>query len=758
MRKTVPVLFVIFLVFSFVYGCTSATPFPVSSPTPSTSSTPTRIPPSPTPTTPPTKTPIPRILLPVRGLYVAFDRRGEWIGYYTGYVITHFTEMDNTVGHTISEEVALQLDAIQQMGVNTITIELQSSDSTYSDPHVAPTPPTCNTSPELGLKYPQPTPSEIKNLVSFLDMVQSRGMKVYLRLVNTHMEEQPPTNNELWLGTILNAIREHPALDLVLFEGGAHLTDLNGDGIMDSCGGNAEPPLWEGATSVAARYVKWAIQYGHSIGLPYRKLSAEAIVGDYFTYALAPSGPGPTDPHPYDPIHNLKGIFDSLNIPDDQRTYAISFYEHRKCFTAQGLFCVDENPHAWAIETISNLFATIGRQNGARVVAVEMGLLNPLDKTWSEENALESLVWIMQAYGIEGGCFWHWTDQTNFEEKDPRVAQAIKQRGLALTYNPIKDVLTKLYTQGQTNDLTFTPDGITPVFFSIVVSPSGVKSGEPFEITANLGETHLFVTADVSKLNPSQTDLIPMTQKSDGIYQATVMLDRWNAISNGNKTVRIDAMDFWSNIASTSTVINVKNPPPLLDPVPPDDDFNGKILDSTKWKIGTGGGATVSQDERLILSTDNKQASSVAQATSNWEFPGDFDVQVDFQIGEGWDSPAEDHLDGAYLAVTIDGQDYRITKVRNSNEDKFFSWSTTGVLSKSWESESVSGKYRLVRIGTDLFLLFDIGEGWQELASTTVPSSAAQLNLGNASLNASTAFTTYYDNFLINSGFTTYKP
>jgi hypothetical protein len=72
------------------------------------------------------------------------------------------------------------------------------------------------------------------------------------------MEEQPPTGNELWLGTILNAIKNHPALDLVLFEGGAHLIDLNGDGIMDHCGGNAEPPLWEITNSAGAPYITWA--------------------------------------------------------------------------------------------------------------------------------------------------------------------------------------------------------------------------------------------------------------------------------------------------------------------------------------------------------------------------------------------------------------------------------------------------------------------------------------------------------------------
>ena len=272
------------------------TPTPTASPVPLT----------PTPSPLPTSTPIPKVLLPVRGLYVSFERRGSWWGYYSGDVITHFDQFDSAVGHTISEEVSLQLDAIKQMGVNTIAFELQSSDSTYSDPHVPPTFPTCNISPDLGLLYPQPPPSAIRNLVSFFDLVHSKGMKVFLRLVITHMEEQPPANNQLWLGTILKALKDHPALDLVLFEGTPHMWDSNGDGVLDQCDYPAEPALWEGPTSVAARYVKWALQYAHSIGLPYRKLSAEAIVGDYYTYRLPPSGPGPNDPHPFDPIHVFK--------------------------------------------------------------------------------------------------------------------------------------------------------------------------------------------------------------------------------------------------------------------------------------------------------------------------------------------------------------------------------------------------------------------------------------------------------------------
>ncbi len=71
---------------------------------------------------------------------------------------------------------------------------------------------------------------------------------------------------------------------------------------------------------------------------------------------------------------------------------------------------------------------------------------------------------------------------------------------------------------------------------------------------------------------------------------------------------------------------------------------------------------------------------------------------------------------------------------------------------------AVSGKYRLIRKGSRLDILFDIGTGWQRILSKTVDSSPAQVYFGNGSINASQEFTTYFDNFQINSGLTTYKP
>jgi len=381
--------------------------------------------------------------LPVRGLYAQFERRGWPSEYWPGQVIQTFDQFDGVVGSTVAAEIALQLDTLHRMGVNTITYELRTADPDYVPGTDAF--PTCKLPPVLGLQWPEPTSTELKNLVALFDLAHAKGMRVLLRLTNTHMEEQPPTNSATWLGAILAAVKVHPALELVLFEGNTHLVDTNGDGTADACGTPAEPPLWLGPASAPAKYVQWAIGYGRSLGIPARKLSAEAIVGDFFVESEPPAGPDATDGHLWKPVAVLKGVLDGLGIPDAERTYALSFYEHRKCATAQSLPCVDADPALWAEQTLQGVLATIG-SGGARVVAPEMGLLTPGETTWNTEQALESLVGLFRRYGIDGGALWRWTSFTNDEDADPSLARPVKRRGVAFTYNAVKDVLVRDYT------------------------------------------------------------------------------------------------------------------------------------------------------------------------------------------------------------------------------------------------------------------------------------------------------------------------
>jgi hypothetical protein len=371
---------------------------------------------------------------PIRGLWVQFERRGWASGYWSGEVIQEFNNFDPVVGSLVSEEVALQLDEMGAMGVNTITFELRTADPTSGEF----TPPGCNMPPVLGLQWPQPTATELTNLTSFFDLVHSKGMKVILVLTNNHMEEQPPTHAEAWLGAILGTVKGHPALELILFNGNEHVIDTDGNGTPDSCGPPAEPPLWLGANSAPAIYVKWAIGYGLSLGLPARQLSAEAVVGDYFVDSQPPAGPSATDGHLWKPIVVLKGIFDALGIPNNQRTYALSFYQHGKCATARGLACTDMGPHAWAEKTLQSVYSVIGARSGARVVAGEMGNLTPVDPDWRTEQALESLVFLMGKYKAQGGSFWRWTSFSNDEDTDPQLADPVKERGIGFNYNRVQ--------------------------------------------------------------------------------------------------------------------------------------------------------------------------------------------------------------------------------------------------------------------------------------------------------------------------------
>jgi hypothetical protein len=381
--------------------------------------------------------------LATRGLWVQFERRGWPVEYWQGQVVQNFNQFDSVVGSTVAAEVGLQLDVMSKMGVNTVTLELRSADPAGANPAF----PTCALSPALGFQWPQPTSTELANFAELLSLINRKRMKVILVLTNMHMEEQPPTNSQTWLGAIFNVLMNQPAIDFVVFNGDAHTIDTNGDGIPDACGIQAEAPLWLGVTAIPATYVQWAINYAVSLGWPVSKASSGAVVGDYFTDSEPPGGPGTTGGHLWPPILVMKQIFDNLGIPNNQRLYALSFYEHNKCATARGLPCTDADPPTWADQTLGQeVYGTIGTGNGARVVAYEMGNMTPVNPNWSTAMALGNLLTLLRKYGAGGGSFWRWTSFMNSEDSDPTLATPIKVRGTNFIYNqPVQTVLSNQY-------------------------------------------------------------------------------------------------------------------------------------------------------------------------------------------------------------------------------------------------------------------------------------------------------------------------
>jgi hypothetical protein len=288
----------------------------------------------------------------------------------------------------------------------------------------------------LGLRWPQPTPTELANLGAFFDLLQRKGMKMILELQNNHMEDQ--TDSARWLGAILDVVKDKPALDLVQFDGNVHTLDLNGDGIDETCGVPSEAPLWLGPSSRAGSYVRFAIALALAKGLPAQKLSAEAIVGNYFTDSHPVAYGDATDGHFWAPVESMKAIFDSLGVSPEERTYALSFYEHRKCnrtVVPNSYPCVDADPQSWAEESLRRIRDLVGSE--PRLVASEMGGWTPVEAGWPTADAVEGLVSLFERYHIDGGAFWRWTNFNDSEDGDPSVATPVKRRGTAYVYNPV---------------------------------------------------------------------------------------------------------------------------------------------------------------------------------------------------------------------------------------------------------------------------------------------------------------------------------
>jgi hypothetical protein len=244
-----------------------------------------------------------------------------------------------------------------------------------------------------------------------------------------------------------------------------------------------------------------------------------------------------------------------------------------------------------------------------------------------------------------------------------------------------------------------------------------------------------------------------LIDRGDGTYTATTTINMWSESENGIKAVELRAMDFWSNEAQTVSVqVTLDNPAPELDDDPPSDDFDGPALDLERWEAQTTGGAAVAQDGRLVLSIDDEEAFSQASVASRWRLYGDLDVQVEWELAEGMVRPHDAYLDAASVTVEIGGESYVVTRQRFVGWDRIFFLDSVDAYSGDLPTAATSGRYRLIREGATLWVLIDVGEGWQRLDQKTVSREPARITLGAASVLASTAFTTYFDGFHVNEG------
>lgn len=364
-----------------------------------------------------------------RGLWTYFEHRGAPTGYHAGELLEVITTP------AAREDVVAQLRVMRAMGVNELAYEMRSADGPWP---VDSSFPRCHRSTALGPSWPQPTGVQIAGLRLLYGLANQHGMRIMLLLNTTHMEQ--PESNAAWLRSIIDAVKDLPAFDMVVFGGDRHSIDALPpyDGVPDSCGGESEAPLWLGPDSLQGKYVQWALAFARSLGVPTGKLGAEAIVGDYRHEAQQGAGPDAQDRHLWRPLEVLRTIYERLGFPATQRTYPLSLYAHPKCaYVESWLPCSEIGQDAWVRETLATSKARI--EGGARLTLIEFGA-----GAGDHARTVEHLGAVMQQLSIEGGTYWKWADETN-DPKWTDPTSVVKQRGRSFAFNPQQRELADLY-------------------------------------------------------------------------------------------------------------------------------------------------------------------------------------------------------------------------------------------------------------------------------------------------------------------------
>ncbi|MBI2688188.1 MAG: glycosyl hydrolase 53 family protein [Acidobacteria bacterium] len=198
-----------------------------------------------------------------------------------------------------------------------------------------------------------------------------------------------------------------------------------------------------------------------------------------------------------------------------------------------------------------------------------------------------------------------------------------------------------------------------------------------------------------------------------------------------------------------------------------DDAFTASRLDLGKWDLLSDSGAAISTGSGLKTSFNGSTALSQMRAFTLYQFSGDFDVQVDFSLGSGWNSPipvsAGGSLIGAGLMVFQDDPNWiEIFRSRFANTEGFTFASRADDLAgtsktRFFASSAGSGSLRIVSNAGSYHFSFNTGNGWVELGSVAAFKGPVRIALQTAKFIPSVSFATTLSNFQVNSGVTDYK-
>jgi hypothetical protein len=283
--------------------------------------------------------------------------------------------------------------------------------------------------------------------------------------------------------------------------------------------------------------------------------------------------------------------------------------------------------------------------------------------------------------------------------------------------------------------------------FNIAV-PDGttLKNGSKYKLTAS-SDSGYVLFADVSQLDTTMHS-IPLVETINGFYEAEAEISYVNGCEDGKKTLTLYAKSETGVIASKQVTIELKNGF-QSDIIPMSDNFNESALDLSKWNMPKD---YKLQEHMLLITAAPGGKDGI---TSRWQFIGDFDIQVDYKLNEGWIQQVSGKLDGGFLGVEIGNSWYEIDR-QYGKTDRLYA---DGKYIDLPENAPLQGKQRIIRSGNTIIIFSDWGNGWVELAREQVDggNQYASVALLNMCGDGENSFSSYFDNFIVNHGKSNYK-
>lgn len=196
------------------------------------------------------------------------------------------------------------------------------------------------------------------------------------------------------------------------------------------------------------------------------------------------------------------------------------------------------------------------------------------------------------------------------------------------------------------------------------------------------------------------------------------------------------------------------------------DSFAGTDLNSCNWETVNYGGSTMQQGA-LLLTTNGEASYSQAGVRSQYMLAGDFDVAVDYEIGNGWNAPIVDdggfpHIDLTLRVASDNSHAVFLNRTRNRNAEGFSVYTPlAGEESHNQTfrpSSQTRGSLRISRTGASVILFYGDGTSWTTLDTVGGLAEPVFVFLSADNVSARNSFSVRFTDFRMLSGRTSSKP